>query len=207
MLYKIREGVSVFEDNPELLTIPEFAKLYSTTAFVKNEDRDRRMRYVMLVADRRSPLRSLPEKQRREKATLIAGWGKEGNRPDKNAREIIAGKITPIEEAIVKYREYQYDEHQDTLDTVNKQIDEIKEYLKSDKTKARDYGKALEQAAKLGEKLVGLVETKLKLESLLQISTEEKPEVTTYSSYDIPEETLNSDEPLSTIEQYHQSRK
>lgn len=199
MLYRIRDGVSVFQDNPEMLAIPEFANLNSSAG-------DRRMRFVMLVADRRSPLRTLPEKERREKAARIAGWPMEGNRLDKNGRDAVSGKSEAIELGIKKYREYQYDENQATLDTINAQIHEIKEYLQSDKSQAKDYGKALEQAAKLGERLPGLIEARQKLESILQISTEYKPELTTYSSADAPEEYFEGESTLNAIEIFNQQQ-
>jgi hypothetical protein len=197
MLYKIIHDKDTFELNPEIKAIAEFADLT-----------DRQFRFVALVADRRTPLRSLPDKQRREKATMICGYGMEGNRPDKNARTLIAGQLEKVEKAILKYRELQWDEHQDTLDTVNAQIDEIKEYLKSDKKNTRDYGKALEQATKLGSKLPELVEAKQKLESLLNITVEQKPEITTYSSLDLPEEAIQDGaEELPAIEMYHKTQK
>lgn len=204
MLYKIRDQVSVFDDNPELHAVPEFSKLYTTAINVKDSDRDRRMRFVILVADRRSPLKSLPEKARREKAALLAGYGMEGTRLDKNGRDAVSGNVISIEVAIAKYKEYQWDENQDTLDTINAQIQEIKDYMKSDKSKAKDYGKALEVASKLGEKLPSLIEAKQKLESILQVSQEQKPEITTYSSLDLPE--AEGDESLSTIDMFWQNQ-
>jgi hypothetical protein len=196
MLYKIKDGVDCFELNPELLAVPEFAKLT-----------ERQFRVVALVADRRSPLRTLPDKARREKACLIAGYGMEGARPDKNARTIIAAGVPSIETAIATYKSYQFDENQETLDTINAQIHEIKEYLKSDKSEAKDFGKALEQAAKLGERLPGLVEAKQKLEALLQISTEQKPEIMTGTSADVPDEYFQEGSAeLPAIEVYMQAR-
>lgn len=198
MLYKIIHDKDSFELNPELHAIAQFSRLT-----------DKQFKVVAFVADQRSPLRTLPDKQRREKACMIAGYGREGNRPDRNARAIIAGEVESIETAIVKYREYQHDEHQDTLDTINAQINEIKEYLKSDKKTAKDYGKALEQATKLGTKLPELIEAKQKLEGILRISSDQKPEITTFSSLDLPEESLDQQSTeLNPIELFHlQNRK
>lgn len=207
MLYKLRDTVSVFEDNPELLAIPEFAKLQTTSLNSNDQLKDRRMRFVILVADRRSPLRTLPERQRREKAAQIAKFPMEGNRVDKNGRDAILGNNQAIETAIEKYKEYQFDENFETLQTVNSQIQEIKDYLKSDKKDAKDYGKALEQAAKLGEKLPSLIEAKQKLESLLNISSEQKPEITTYTVADFNDlSEEEGDTQLSTIDMFHQAQ-
>lgn len=207
MLYKLIDGQNTFELNPELLAIPEFARLLTKTATVEDTDRDRRMKFCILVADRRSPLRTLPERERREKAARIVGCKMEGNRLDRNARDWVDGKNESIEAGISKYRELQYDENEDLLTTVKSQIDEIKEYLKSDKKNSKDYGKALEQAIKLGEKLPSLVESLQKLESLLNITSDYKPEIKTYSSLDLPQETedgIESSESLSTIDKFHQ---
>ena len=212
MLYKLIDGQDIYELNPELLAIPEF-KLT-----------DRQMKFVCLVSDRRSPLKSLPEKSRREKAALICGWKMEGNRLDKNARNLCDGKVESVERAIEKYREYQFDENQETLDTLVSQINEIKDFLKSDKSehllsngkivldkngdeiKVID-PKTLKLASDLGEKLPGLVEAKQKLETLLQISVEQKPEITTFSSADIPGEYFEEGgDSLPSIELYHQSK-
>jgi hypothetical protein len=199
MLYKIVHDKEVFDLNPELLAIEGFARLT-----------DRQFRYVALYADRLSPLKTLPDKERRERAAKIAGYKLEpdGKRLAKDGREVISGKVESIEKAIALYRELQFDENQDTLDTVNAQIQEIKNYLKSDKSTAKDHGKALEIAAKLSERLPGLVETKQKLETLLQITTVYKPEVITGTSMDLENEEGSIDsEELSTIDQYHLSKR
>ena len=196
MLYKIRDQVPVTEDNPEILAIPEFAKLT-----------DRQLRFVCLVADRRSPLRTLPEKDRREKAARICGWPTEGSRLDRNGREVVAGGVANIEKAIEKYLEYQYDEHQADYDAIVKQIQEIRDYLKSDKEDTKDKGKALEQAAKLGERLPSLIEAKQKLESLLQVSIDNKPEITTFTSADLPDEYFQEgSQEVPAIEAWHMTK-
>lgn len=213
MLYKIRDQVPVTEDNPEILAIPEFAKLT-----------DRQLRFVCLVADRRSPLRTLPERDRREKVARLCGWPMEGNRLDKNGREVCAGRVESIERAIERYKEYQYDDNVENLDAINKQIQEIRDYLQSDKeeylisngkivldkegneVKTLD-PKTLKLASDLGEKLPGLIEAKLKLESILQIKTEETPEITTYTSADLPDEYFEGGgQEVPAIEAYHMSK-
>lgn len=196
MLYKIRDQVPVTEDNPEILAIPEFAKLT-----------DRQLRFVCLVADRRSPLRTLPERDRREKVARICGWPTEGSRLDRNGREVVAGGVANIEKAIEKYLEYQYDEHQADYDAIVKQIQEIRDYLKSDKEDTKDKGKALEQAAKLGERLPSLIEAKQKLESLLQVSIDNKPEITTFTSADLPDEYFQEgSQEVPAIEAWHMTK-
>lgn len=209
MLYRIRDGFDCKEDNPELAAIPEFKDLT-----------DMQFRVVALVADRRSPLRTLSERDRRIKACLISGYGMEGNRPDKNSRNIINKKVESIERAIAKYQEYQFDPEADLIDTLNQQIDEIKEFLKSDKrvpifgddkkpekvTGYRQDHKALESAIKLSSKLVELVKNKKEIESVLGVKEDIRPEITTYTSVDLPDETPEGDQNLSTIDQFWQSK-
>lgn len=200
MLYKLIDGRDCFELNPELLAIPEFAKLT-----------DKQFRVVALVADRRSPLRTLPEKQRREKACMISGYGREGQRPDKNARTIMAGGVASIEAAIEVYRSYQHDENQATLDSTNTLIQTNKDFINSvnsrseEEKKDKQYGKDLELANKFANQLPSLVESKQRLETLLQVSAEQRPEIITYSSADIQDEYFeDGGEELPAIEKFHQ---
>src|SRR5690606_23680071 len=44
---------------------------------------------------------------------------------DKNHRNLVEGKVEFVEKAIAKYRELQYDEDQEMLDGINRQIQEI----------------------------------------------------------------------------------
>jgi hypothetical protein len=202
MLYKLIDGRDCFELNPELLAIPEFGTLT-----------DKQFRVVALVADRKSPLRTLPEKQRREKACLISGYGLEGNRPARNARAIISGEVDSIEKAIAKYREYQFDENQDTLDSTNKLIRTNREFIdhvnsrKEEEKKDKQYGKDLELANKFANQLPGLVESKQRLEALLQITTENKPEIVTYTAADLEEPLEEGGEGLNIIELWHKNNK
>lgn len=208
MLYKIRDGVSVYEDNPELWAIPEFANLYNNTPVAKDEDRDRRMRYVILYADRKSPLKTLPDKQRKEKAAIISGYKMEGDRPNRNARDIINGQVEAVEKAIAMYKELQYDENQDALDSKTNLIQSNLDFINSvnnrteKEKKDKQYGKDLELANKLGKQLPELYKSKIELEQLLNVSQENKPEVTTFTSLDITEEAANEDENMSTTDLY-----
>lgn len=215
MLYKIRQETSVFQDNPELYAIPEFAKLDSSglPTLKPGDLGDRRMRFVMLVVDRRSPLRTLPEKQRREKAAMILGFPMEGKRLDRNGRDAVNGNVPAIEAAIEKYREYQHDENQATLDSTNTLIQTNKDFINSvnsrteEEKKDKQYGKDVELANKFANQLPSLIEAKQKLEALLQISADHKPELTTYTSADVSDEYFeDGGQELPSIELYHQSR-
>lgn len=188
MQYRVRDDTDTFELNPELSTIEEFRKLS-----------DRQMKLVIFYADLKSPLRGLPDRPRREQCWKIVKGPMEGTRLDKNGRSWADGKVESVETAIAKYKELQWDEDRDTLETLKAQIDEIKGFLKSDKKAAKNYSKELETASKLGEKLAGLVKAKKELEDLLQIK-DPPIEITTYTAADLPEAVDGSSE-LSTIDQ------
>lgn len=215
MLYKIRQETSVFQDNPELYAIPEFAKLDSSNmpTLKPGDLGDRRMRFVMLVADRRSPLRTLPEKDRREKAAMISGFPMEGKRLDKNGRDAVNRNVPTIEAAIEKYREYQHDENQATLDSTNTLIQTNKDFINAvnsrteEEKKDKQYGKDVELANKFANQLPSLIEAKQKLEALLQVSTDHKPELTTYTSADVSDEYFEeSGQDLPSIELFHMAK-
>lgn len=215
MLFKINQTDNVFDLNPGLHAIPEFAKLDDPGINTRTpEARDRRIKFVILYSDKKSPLRTQPEKQRREEAAKLAGYLMEGKRLDKNGRIVVAGEVEVVEAAIKKYREIQFDEDEDTLNTLYAQVQEIKDYLKSDKSvpvvvkgkivlnsKGKEIKKIdpkdLKMAAELGEKLPDLVEAAKKLESTLNI---EKPlQIPTYTMADLPTE---NDEALSTLDSF-----
>jgi hypothetical protein len=213
MLYKIIHDQNVFDLNPEIHAIPEFSKLLTTTANVKEEDRDRRMKFTILVADRRSPLRTLPDKERREKAAKIVGCKMEGNRLDRNARDWVDGNNESIEKAILKYRELQKDENAVALDSkealIQSNLDFINDINKRtpEQKKDKQYGKDLELANKLAKQLPELYEAKQKLEEVLGKTSENKPELTTYTNLDIPDTVEEGSESLSLIDQFHLQNK
>src|SRR5690606_33929230 len=96
MLFKLEDDKDFFDLNPGAKIIPEFKDRSSN-----------QMIFISLVADRESPLRTIPEDKRRVKAAEIAGYvGREKDgRYDKNHRNLVEGKVEFVEKAIVKYRE------------------------------------------------------------------------------------------------------
>ena len=184
------------------------------------------MTVVCLVADHGSPLRTLPDRERREKACEIAGYKfEEGTgRLAKNARDIVYGKIKVVEVAIAKYREIQYDETRDMLEAIDAQIQEAISMMKMDKfeactvKKTRILGngdqtveeyvdniqavKLAESAMKLGGRLSELKEQK---ETLLStIKNETQIEITTYTSSDIDGASLT--EGQSVLDTFMQNK-
>lgn len=225
MLFKVHSDIAeeddkFFEMNPGALAIEEF-----------NKCTGRQMFFVCLVADRDhdSPLRTLPERARREKAVVIVGYPMEGNRPDKNARNLINGKVEKVEKAIAKYREIQYDEDKEMLFAVSAQIQEAIAAMAADKealarvTKVTTNKKTEEvtkveyvdakmlatlrsEATALGAKLPSLKEAKAKLMEGMNIASPLE-NVTTYSSQDIVDEEFSDDEGFSTLDMFNEKEK
>lgn len=216
MLFKLIEGQDFFELNPEARAIKEFSERTSQQMWV-----------VSLVADYESPLRQKSEKDRREIAVGIAGYKKEadGKRFDKNARNIIEGKVPTVELAIAKYRELQYDEDQEMLQAVNSQIQEAMSIMTMDKEEAcvvknekvaKDGSKSTEEyvdqvqrvklvkeAINLGKGLAELKKTKQDLIAIIAAKGDTRLDITTYTSADLP---LDDDSGLNTLELFMASK-
>jgi hypothetical protein len=182
MIYKIRYNADIFDDNPGLRAVEKFARLESVA-----------MKFVCLVCDPSfdNPIRTQPERERREKAARLAGYPLEadGKRLNKNAREAIAGNKSWIEEAIAEFKSLHYDENQDLLESLNVQINEIRDFLKE---KKGSDPKKLKAALELGAKLPELVKAKQDIESLLNVNSNQVPEfeptTTVAEAISLPEE-------------------
>ena len=210
MLFKLHYEKSPFDINDGLKAIREFANLS-----------DRQFTAVALFADYSSPLRKLPDTQRREQAAIIAGWPMEGRRLDKNGRNFVAGKVKTIEIAISKYKEIQYDKDRETLAGIDRQIHEIMEIVKEDKIKAAtkvtttkdgqthesvDHElryKLVEAATKMAKTLPDLYKSRKEMMDLIG-DKENMPELATFTASDVfgEEDEGESDENLSTVDQY-----
>lgn len=204
MLYKLIEGQDCFDLNPGIRAVETYNKITSQQFF-----------FVSLVADSDwdNPVRTLPERTKREKAAKIAGYGMEGNRPDKNARNLINGKVDSVEKAIVTYRDLQYDEDKINLEIINTQVERTQALI-------RDYDKKLDddkiderfdyatKAIKLSLELAKLIKEKKELVALLQKKDPIRVAVSTFTAADVTpsenEEPDDSDEPLSTIDKFMQ---
>jgi hypothetical protein len=162
MLFKLQASKDVFELNPQLKAIEEFERLTS-----------RQMAYVMLSTDYKSPFRKLSSDEKRYQAAVAAGYKfQEGTtRLDTNGKNLVAGKVGTVAAAITKYNEIQKDEDYETLLSVSLLISQIRELNnKTDKTV-----KELETAVNLNVgKLDKLIETKKRLEEILDMRDEEE---------------------------------
>ena len=214
MLFKIKKDVPLFELNPEMAVVEEFAKLT-----------EKQMMVVMLVADYKSPLRSLPERTRREKACITSGYTAEEDRLARNAREVVYGKVKSIEKAIEKYKEIQYDETKESIEAIDKQIDEAIQVMKMDKIEmcrvekvtTRPDGeqiktsyidgiqavKLIAEAAKLGAKIKELREARI---ALLETTPKEEStlDITTHTSADLDD--YDDEDGMSTLDMVNQKQ-
>lgn len=209
MLFKLQYEQSPFSLNDGLKAIKEFVCLS-----------DRQFTAVALYADYESPIRKLPDVQRREQAAIIAGYQMEGKRLDKNGRNFVDGKVRTIESAIRKYREIQFDKDKETLAGIDRQIHEIMEIVKEDKIKAAsrvviskdgsrsefvDHElryKLVEAATKMAKTLPDLYKSRKEMLDLIG-QKENPPELPTFTSSDIiTEDEEASDQSLSTVDQY-----
>lgn len=183
MLFRLKHDVDPFELNPGAKAIKEFAGLT-----------DKQFFFVCLVADvdHDNPLHTLPEKQRREKAASVSGYGMEGKRPDKNARNAINKKVESIEVAIVEYRKLQFDEDKSILEALNHQITEVREFAAMDKMKAtknnvKEAMALAKDAQKLSENLVGLLTERKKIQGIIKAKEPSNLGIRTNTAADITE--------------------
>ncbi len=198
MYYRIVAGEDIFNLNPGLRAVPVFKDMT-----------DMQMKFVCFVCDPSfdNPVRTLIGRVRRERSAELAGYKLETSqrRLEKNGREVAAGHIPSVENAIAEFKRLHYDEKTDTYETLTNQIGEIQDFMKS--RKAGD-AKKLKQALELGVKLPLLVEAKQKIEQLLSVETTIKPVLSGEVKVDIPavvEEEVGG-EPQSILDRYHNKR-
>jgi hypothetical protein len=200
MQYKLVSGQKFFDLNPGAQAIEAYSKLT-----------DQQMWFVCLTcdADYDNPIRTLPERERREKAAKIAGYKSEGRRPDKNARNLILGKVESVEKASVVYRELQYDADRANMESLQRQIQEIRSLMALDKKAASKGDVKLEfdlvdKASKIGQNLPKLIAAQKELEKILQDKVPVRVDIQTFTAADIlPAEGEKQDaeeESLSTID-------
>jgi hypothetical protein len=196
MLFKLKQGEDIKELNNGIEILQEFKDITS-----------KQLTVVALVADYDSPLRKLPERQRRERACILAGYPMEGTRVDKNGRNVVLGKVESIEKAIVVYKGLQYDEEKEILAAYDQQIADIIELMKREKPEDLKEAMALsEKAAKLSTQLPEIKEAKKKIQGLLADRGDYKPEIETFTSSDL-DDVEEGDEELSTIDRVMQKQK
>lgn len=161
MLYKIREGKSVFDINTGLKNVAEFKKL---------SDRD--MEYIFWVYDYESLYRKLPIGDRKFKSALRAGFLTEVTSAgkvilDRTARDVLNGRVAKINVAIRAFKEAQYDEARETHLAYKEQIRQYKEFLNKKNKSTNELDKSfkvmkmLNDAVKMANELeatLGLIE-------------------------------------------------
>jgi len=201
MQYKLKSGSDPFEINDGLRAIAEFADLTA-----------RQMFFVILVADPSydNPLKTFPDKQKREKAAIICGWPQDtdGRTLDKGGRNMVAGKVESVEKAINKFRELHFDEDKENLRAVEQQIAEARDFMQEIKATKGDLklkADLIDKGLKIGTSIEKLMESKRNLIKTIQLKEPVKIEgVLTYTASDLlpaeGEEINEGDEELSTID-------
>ena len=171
MLFKVEASKDTFELNPSLKAIPEFEPLT-----------ERQMTYVILATDYKSPLRKLSPDERKQQAAVIAGYKLDKKNPtklDTNGKNLIQGKVPSIESAIARYRALQKDEDYETLISLNTLISQIRELNEKPDKNWQELAAAVNMNV---QKLDKLIETKKKIEELLDMRDDEPIEDTTVAS-------------------------
>lgn len=166
MLFKVQKGKDVFELNPELKAIEEFAPLTS-----------RQMEYVILAFDYKTPFRKLSWIKRKDMAALEAGYKleKDGKRLDMNGRNATGGKNPAIERAKKKYQLMQKDEDYESLLGLSKLIGDIRELNAAPDKSLQE----LDKAVKFSKDLPALMKAKKELEDLLDMREDEVTDIGT----------------------------
>lgn len=207
MQYKLKHGEDPFESNPGLHAIAEFECLTP-----------RQMFFVILVADSSfdNPLKTFPDRIKREKAAKICGWPQDtnGRELDRNGRDVVNGKIESVEKAIEKFRYLTFDEDKENLRAVEQQIAEARDFMQKIK-KVKDDPKLeadlIDKGLKIGTSIEKLMESKKNLIKTIQLKEPVKIEgVSTFTAVDLApvegEEVKPKDEELSTIDRYMQTK-
>lgn len=166
MLFKVIKGKDVFEINPELKAVEEFAELT-----------ERQMTYVILAFDYKTPFRKLEWQKRKEQAALEAGYKLEkgGKRLDINGRNVVEGKNAGIEKARKRYNIIQRDEDYETLLGLSKLITDIRDLNAKPQKELQE----LEKAVKFSKDLPALMKAKKELEDILEMREDEITDVGT----------------------------
>lgn len=161
MLFKVIANKDIFELNPQLKAVEEFERLTA-----------RQMTYVVLSTDYKSPFKRLSSDEKKLQAAISAGYklDADGKRLDTNGRNLTAGKVGSVQAAVNRYNALQKDDDYETLLSVTLLISQIRDLNnQKDKTILE-----LEKAVKLTMSLDKLVETKKKLEQILDMREEEE---------------------------------
>jgi len=179
MLVKVEYGKDIFELNPELKAIEEYAKLTS-----------RQMTYVALVTDYGSPFRNLGKEEMKFQCALESGYKLEKGttRLDTNGRSLVAGKVGAVETAILKYKTIQKDVDREAWISLKMLIIQITELnMKADKTIAE-----LEKAIKFTKELPSIMKAKRELEEVLNIRAEDSSAISAHDDETVREEELST---------------
>lgn len=178
MIFKVDKGKDFFEENPEAKAF-EFLSQCSS----------REAKWICLTFDYFTPLRSIPMEQRKDVAAKMSGFlvERETGRLDRNARNVITGKLEKVNLAIKEFLEIQYDDDQEMLLAYKEQIAQALELMKKKNKSEREWG----MCDKIVKSLPLLLSAKKELEKTLGLREEKS-------------DAVSENEPLSTLDMFHE---
>lgn len=178
MIFKADKNKDFFEQNPEAKAL-EFLSACSS----------REAKWICLTYDYHTPLRNIPLEQRKDVAAKMAGFliERETGRLDKNARNVITGKIEKVNLAMKEFMEIQYDEEQDMLLAYKEQISQAIELMKKKNKNEKEWS----LSDKVVKSLPVLLLAKKELEKSLGLREEKS-------------DSVSENQPLSTLDMFHE---
>lgn len=178
MIFKVEKGKDFFEINPEVKSLEKMPECTS-----------RDLSWICLTFDYQTPLRNIPMDQRKEVAAKMVGFRveKDTDRLDKNARNVINGKIPRVNEAVDEFMKIQYDEEQELLIGYKEQISQAIDLMKKKNKSEKEWGLS-DKAVKM---LPTLLSAKKELEKQLGMREERG-------------DSDSDNEPLSTLDLLHE---
>jgi transcription elongation factor GreA-like protein len=153
MLYRVTEKKMLVE-HPEISQIEELASLP-----------DNILKWIFLVYDWEGPYRKIPLEKRRE-IVAIKNLFSENRRTkfDKYVEKMLKGEVSEVNQGIAAFKEQQYDEDRETLESLKECIRDLRNMMKKE---AKDF-KDAKAKAELAKKLREMAEEQKKLEELFQ---------------------------------------
>lgn len=144
MLVKITDK-DIREDNDWIDAIPAFRPLTS-----------KQLKYIALTYDFDTPLKQLSLQDRKEQAAENAGYSRENaKRMDKNARNLMNGKVESVEEAIPVYKGMLRDIDREALEAYDTNLENYMEQMKKKPDSKEDWDINTKVTAQYEKLLIG----------------------------------------------------
>lgn len=151
MILKVIDNSSVFEDNPELKSVPQFMAI-----------KEKEMRYIILAYGYGQVTRQLQGEERRIKSAKLAGLTDKKGSINPHAKKIIAGKYQPVQDAIDFFLEYDLhkDDDMEDYEAYKKQLAHYRVFLRKEDKSAAEIEKSLKILKEMPDLKKKLIELK-----------------------------------------------